>query len=51
MEDCHKNNYGNVLDEYFLGPGTSSNKLENKANVRKCRGQNSDDFEKFLTTT
>lgn len=50
MEDYHKYNHGNALDEYFLGSEVNLNKLENKPNIRKCRGQNLDDFEKFLTT-
>lgn len=51
MEDYHKYNHGNALDEYFLGSDVNLHKLENKPNIRKCRGQNLDDFEKFLTTT
>lgn len=50
MDDYQKHEISEVMDEFFLGTKVAPKKIEQKVHVKRTRSQNSDEYEKYLTT-
>lgn len=51
LESSQVSSTGDILDEFFLGPKLNKRQSCSSLNVKKCRGKNSDQYDKYMTTT